>query len=240
MRIALIGAGKTGREVISLCDHRRHHHHGKNHDFDELIGPFTEQDNIKEYMPRIEREADAVLVFVPGHAMAEIIPHLLTLTKPVLIGTTGFIWTQEVLDQLSQNKKIWIHATNFSLGMSVVRDLFKTLTVSSSRLTHPKMHIKETHHIHKKDAPSGTALSWQKWLSGIGEGKVTITSHREGDVVGLHHLTLSTDTEDIEIIHHAKTRAIFAEGAVWAAHRTATHPPKNYGLTLFEDWLSEK
>src|SRR5262249_5771279 len=75
-------------------------------------------------------------------------------------------------------------------------------------------HITERHHVHKKDAPSGTAVAMQKILQ---DAQVGITSEREGDVTGLHTLELSSTGDRIVLTHEAKSRRTFAEGAVLAA-----------------------
>jgi 4-hydroxy-tetrahydrodipicolinate reductase len=85
------------------------------------------------------------------------------------------------------------------------------------------------HHIHKKDAPSGTALSWKEWLNKEAE----ITSAREGDVNGIHELTVSTANERITLKHDALDRALFAEGAIWAAEQLIKNQNLTNGIYTF-------
>jgi 4-hydroxy-tetrahydrodipicolinate reductase len=108
-----------------------------------------------------------------------------------------------------------IYASNFSVGMNV---FFKVIAASGLALKHGyRGHILERHHIHKKDAPSGTAVTMQKILSGVSGRTVEITSEREGEVVGLHQLTLESAGDTLVLTHDAHSRRGFAEGAVLAA-----------------------
>lgn len=231
MQLALIGAGKTGSEVIPLI---------KKNLGDHLIGPFTSKDSIQLYKKELLK-ADIILIFTPSTAFETLLPYLLDLPAniPLLIGTTGLRWDKEILDRLEREERVWIQASNFSLGMGVIKSLLTTVTKHVHLLPHANYHIEETHHIHKKDAPSGTALSWQRWLS-PSLPQIKMTSYREGDVVGNHRLTIQTDTEEIIIEHRAKTRAIFAEGALWSARELVKSVPQKKGLILFEDWIADK
>src|SRR5690606_34139244 len=81
-----------------------------------------------------------------------------------------------------------------------------------------KISLKEIHHTEKKDAPSGTALRWKEWLN----TDTIIQSERTGDVVGFHEMKLTSDEEEITISHEAKSRALFAKGAIWACENFHT------------------
>ncbi|HBQ58314.1 MAG TPA: hypothetical protein DD671_01445, partial [Balneolaceae bacterium] len=85
------------------------------------------------------------------------------------------------------------------------------------------------HHVHKKDAPSGTALSWKEWL----DKEAEVTSAREGDVKGIHELTVKTGTEEITLKHKALDRALFAEGAIWAAKQMVENQDVENGVHAF-------
>jgi 4-hydroxy-tetrahydrodipicolinate reductase len=93
----------------------------------------------------------------------------------------------------------------------------------------------ERHHVHKKDAPSGTAASIKKLVEEIGQGEVEIASVREGETVGLHVLMLDSEADSILLTHDAKNRRGFAEGAVRAAEWVADKK----GFYEFKDIFSE-
>ena len=92
--------------------------------------------------------------------------------------------------------------------------------------------ISEVHHIHKKDAPSGTALTLAEHVKNGGwPGEVAIESERRGEVVGLHSLRWDSDHDVVALHHEAKSRVGFAEGAVWALKWTwKQHELKRFGL----------
>jgi 4-hydroxy-tetrahydrodipicolinate reductase len=133
--------------------------------------------------------------------------------KPVVTGSTGFQWPQNFEEILQEKKLSWIHATNFSLGIVIIKQLIQRLNQVDHLLSNKNYTLHEVHHTKKLDAPSGTALSIKEWL----KSPCKITSERTGDVIGLHTLNLDTPGEIIRIEHEAKSRALFAEGALWAA-----------------------
>ena len=92
--------------------------------------------------------------------------------------------------------------------------------------------IEEVHHTDKKDAPSGTALKWRHW-SGLAEAE--IRSERVGDAVGEHRLILEGATERLALTHQALDRAVFTDGALWAAKKLCQERSLGYGLHRFED-----
>lgn len=197
MKIALLGKGKTGSKVLEIA-------RGEIEVFDRLNAPTFEK-LVKH---------DVIISFLPGEAFEALIPLLLETKKPVVTGSTGFKWPVN-FDKTLQDKKLsWIHATNFSLGVVVLKQLIERLHEVSGLFTEKSLSIHEVHHTKKLDAPSGTALSMKEWLKEPCE----MTSAREGDVVGLHTLTLETPGEVIRLEHSAKNRQLFAEGAMWAAN----------------------
>jgi 4-hydroxy-tetrahydrodipicolinate reductase len=101
--------------------------------------------------------------------------------------------------------------------MNLVYGMIKVLSKTPELFDEYAFKLHEIHHIHKKDQPSGTALSWEKWLG----QKIDITSERIGDNPGEHKLTLVTPYEDIALEHKSKDRRIFAQGAIWTARKLA-------------------
>ncbi|MTI86414.1 MAG: hypothetical protein FH748_00440 [Balneolaceae bacterium] len=215
MKISVIGTGKTGGKVVELLG-------------DNLSEAFDESNP-----PTVEslRQADAVIIFVPGDAVGDIIETVLDSGVPAAWGSTGYSWPRDLDKQLKDRGGKWVLASNFSLGMNIIRKNIETISAGSSILKEPGFRIHEVHHVHKKDAPSGTALSWEEWLNKDAE----ITSEREGDVKGIHELKVTTETEEITLRHKALDRALFAEGAIWAAEQLITNKNINPGLTEFGD-----
>lgn len=196
MKIALLGKGKTGSKILELAKDVTV--------FDSV--------NIPTYEKLIGH--DVVISFLPGDAFQSYIPLLLETKRPVVTGSTGFAWPQDFDKTLREKKLTWIYATNFSLGVVVLKQLIERLHEVSSLFEEKTFSIHEVHHTKKLDAPSGTALSMKEWLKEPCE----ITSERTGDVVGLHTLTMETPGEILRLEHEAKNRMLFAEGALWAAN----------------------
>ena len=200
MKFAVIGTGKTGGKVVEMLDE------------DQIVGPFNS--NNKPTVEKLQK-ADAAILFVPGPAVDEIMKPLMQSGIPAAWGTTGFEWPEDLDEQLQKKNLKWLQASNFSLGMNIVRRCLNVIGQSSSVLSNPAFHIHEIHHKHKQDAPSGTAISWEEWLG----KEAKITSERKGDIKGIHQLEVSTDTESITLKHQAHDRKIFAQGAIWAAEQ---------------------
>lgn len=201
IKIGLLGKGKTGGKVIDL--------YGK----DNLV--IFDQDNL----PTLEKlkSCDALISFLPGPALLEYIDLIIESEVPLASGSTGFTWPKDIDSRLKEKNISWITASNFSIGMNLVHGMIKVLAKTPELFDEYKFKLHEIHHIHKKDHPSGTALSWQKWL----DQKVEFSHEREGDNPGDHKLTLETEFEDISIQHRAKDRKIFAQGAIWTAEKLA-------------------
>ncbi len=154
--------------------------------------------------------------------------------RPMVIGTTGL--SQEDWSLLREEaKRVPIfYASNFSLGMA----LLKKMAADLARLFPGEVHIEETHHEKKKDAPSGSALSLAGAIEKVRPGrKVAITSVRLGEVVGEHVLKFTADEENIELSHEARSRRVFALGALEAAKFLLGKPPGLYGM---DELLAEK
>jgi DNA-binding transcriptional MocR family regulator len=127
----------------------------------------------------------------------------------IIIGTTGHDSTQ--MDKIKEYSKFApvIYCSNFSDGIQNLIKMIKNLDFNVKSID-----ITDIHHIHKKDAPSGTAKLLKKELEKIYNIDINISSIREGEVVGYHKITLNGINETIEIIHNANDRNIFAKGAL--------------------------
>ncbi len=224
MKFAVIGTGKTGGKVIELLEKG------------QIVGPF---DSSNKPTADSLKKADAAILFVPGTAVDELLDPLLQAGIPAAWGTTGYDWPADLNDQLKQKNIKWLRASNFSLGMNIVRRCLRVMGQGSSVLDNPTFLIHEIHHKHKQDAPSGTAISWEKWLGKDAE----ITSERKGDIKGIHQLEVKTGSESIQIKHEAHDRKIFAEGAIWAAEQLldeAVEPGFHDLSTIFDNLMKKQ
>ncbi|MDX1592304.1 MAG: dihydrodipicolinate reductase C-terminal domain-containing protein [Balneolaceae bacterium] len=212
MKISVIGTGKTGSSVVELLG-------------SEAV-PF---DTSKP--PTVDKlsETDAAIVFVPADAAEEISELLLETSIPAVWGTTGYAWPQSLPENVKKAGSRWVIGSNFSMGMNLIRKTLRILGSGSSLLEDAEFHIHEVHHTGKKDAPSGTALSWQEWLG----QDAHISSDRQGDVKGIHSLHIKTKYESITLKHEAHSRLLFAEGAVWTAKYLLDHPHIDPGVYTF-------
>lgn len=212
MKTSVIGTGKTGSAVA------------------ELLGKqavcFDSKSNITAEKLK---ETDVAIIFVPGEAAEEVVKVVLDSGIPAVWGTTGYAWPEVLPDQVKDVNAKWVIGSNFSLGMNLIRKALNILGKGGDFLENPEYHIHEVHHVHKKDAPSGTALSWQEWLG----RDASISSDRQGDVKGIHNLHLKTNNESIYLKHEAHNRKLFAEGAIWTAEYLLKNPHIKPGVYPF-------
>ncbi len=149
---------------------------------------------------------------------------------PLVTGTTGLDATQDaVLDQAARQVPV-LQGANFSPGINA---LLALLGQARNWLDDIRaVTITDVHHVHKKDAPSGTALALANAVHPL---ESTIDSRREGEVVGDHSVRLELPGETLSFQHHAKDRRIFARGALQAAQWLLAQPPGRYTSL---DWIT--
>lgn len=224
MKLAVIGTGKTGGKVV------------------ELLGSERIADTFDVHnQPTVEKlqAADAAIIFVPGSAVEDVFDAVFESGVPAVWGSTGYEWGADLDRKLKEAGITWLMSSNFSLGMNIIRRAIKVISEGSEMLKDPEFLIHEIHHIQKKDAPSGTALTWREWLGKDAE----ITSERKGDIKGIHELTVATEAESIFLKHHAHDRAVFAQGAIWAAEQLVdgkVQPGFHDFSTLFDETIAAK
>jgi 4-hydroxy-tetrahydrodipicolinate reductase len=214
IKYSIIGTGKTGGTIAQ-------HLGNKAVPFDEYNRPTTEK----------LKKTDIAIIFVPGSAAAEVIETVLKANIPAIWGTTGYAWPADLPQRVKEVDARWIIGSNFSLGMNLVRKAIQILGKGSGLLVNPEFHIHEIHHVQKQDEPSGTALSWRDWLG----QNASISSDRQGDVIGIHNLHIKTPGESVYLKHEAHTRNIFAHGAIWAANYLLANPYIDAGVYQFQD-----
>ncbi len=207
MRFVLLGAGKTGALVAEIAGTRGH-----------TVEIIEVQENYNGAALTKARLAgvDAVIDFTTPDAVMTNIEATVRAGTNMVVGTTG--WYAEmphVRNLVERANTGFIWASNFSIGVNlffaIVREGAKALKYGYEG------QITETHHIHKLDAPSGTAVSLAKTLESFGGRKAPIDSVRKGEVVGTHSIQLKSAADTITLTHEALNRRGFAEGAVRAA-----------------------
>ena len=177
-----------------------------------------DKDNTEDFLSETFASADVAIEFTtPKTAEANIL-RAWEAGVPVVCGTTG--WNIEAIKRKIQSKDtksglMW--SSNYSIGVNILFALNKQLAKFMEAYPSYTPHMKEVHHIHKLDAPSGTAKTLQE---AIGEERLSIKaieSIREGEVPGIHTVIWDSKMDNITITHSAKSRNGFALGAVIAA-----------------------
>ncbi len=193
----------------------------------KLAGSFDIDDDAN----RAIGSCDVLIEFTTPDATIKNLKIAKDLGKAVIIGTTGL--DKERLSFINEAaKKIPIvFSPNMAVGVNILFELAKEAASVLGKAF--SISISETHHIHKKDAPSGTAKRLQAIVSeeaGKDPGSVKVESQRIGEVVGDHKIVFDGKEERLEIIHHAKSRDVFARGAVIAAKFIAKKGPGLYSM----------
>jgi 4-hydroxy-tetrahydrodipicolinate reductase len=158
------------------------------------------------------------------------------------VGSTG--WTAEERQKLEPlaRKTCVLVASNFSTGVLALIDILKQASPLLEKLGYTPV-ITEAHHKHKKDAPSGTALSLQRAISPSGPGNVQTHSVRAGEIIGDHEVVFHGPADHITLGHFAQDRSIFARGALdaalWLAGRRSEGPAAFQGLVGIEKYFEE-
>jgi 4-hydroxy-tetrahydrodipicolinate reductase len=224
-RIFALAKEDSGFKVVLGLEKKGHPEAGKTKDGVRIT------DDLDEV-----KDCDCVIDFTVAKATLENLPYIVKHKKQVIIGTTGINESeQKILDEASRKIAI-VFSPNMSVGVNL---LFVLARIAAKTLSGYKVLIEEAHHIHKKDSPSGTA---KRIAQIINEGGLScktedITAIREGEIVGDHKIIFESEVDRIELFHHAKTRDIFAKGALLAAKWVSN---KNSGLYSMDDVLSGK
>jgi 4-hydroxy-tetrahydrodipicolinate reductase len=207
VKVLLLGHGKTGALVADVASQRGH-----------SVRSLRSQENQdgRGLTLDVLRQADVVIDFTTPHAAIPNIIRCAEARTPMVVGTTG--WYQhldKVRELVTERKAALVYGSNFSIGMNF---FFKAVRAIAPILKNNyRGNIVERHHIHKKDKPSGTAVTLQKILEAGTGAEVEVASVREGETVGMHLVMLDSANDTILFTHDAKNRLGFAEGAVRAA-----------------------
>ena len=157
---------------------------------------------------------------------------------PVVTGTTGWHQNIDIVRAAAAERGASVFwSTNFSPGVHATNLIAKEAARVFALLEGYDASIREVHHTHKKDAPSGTALTLKSHVKQGGwPDPVAVTSERTGDVVGLHTLAWNSVHDAVVLQHEAKSRQGFAEGAVLALRWTwAKHLANDHGVYTMTD-----
>ena len=173
-----------------------------------------DQNNLCDFESEAFASADVAIEFTTPQTAEQNIRRAWAAGVPVVCGTTG--WDVEAIKQEAQEAGL-MWSSNYSIGVNILFALNKQLAKLMDSYPEYTPHMTEVHHIHKLDAPSGTAKTLQE---AIGEERLPIAdvgSIREGEVPGIHTVVWDSEVDTISISHSAKSRKGFALGAVIAA-----------------------
>ncbi len=210
MRIALIGYGRMGHAIEVLAPGRGH----------TVVCTI---DNTGEWVSKEAdlRRADMAIEFSLPSTAAGNIGRCFDIGLPVVSGTTG--WEAEqgaVIARCLVEGHSLFTASNFSLGMNIMFRLNERLAELMCGREDYTVDIAETHHIHKLDAPSGTALTLAAQIAECGDRpleSIPIESFREGEVPGTHTVSYRSEVDTLTLTHEAHSRQGLALGALLAA-----------------------
>lgn len=220
MKIALLGYGKMGKEIEQIALSRGH----------EIIAKIDAHNAGPENTEQLKKANVAIEFSTPASVISNI-HKCFENNIPIIVGTTGWNDKQEEIKKLCLEKKQSLfHASNFSIGVNIFFKVNEYLAKMMNNHTDYNVSIKEIHHIHKLDSPSGTALTLanniiknlerkNKWVENISvkRNELEIISERQGEVPGTHIVKYFSEVDEIEISHVAHSRKGFALGAVLAA-----------------------
>ena len=224
MKIALIGYGKMGKTIEQIALQRGHQ-----------IVSIIDINNTADFDSEAFRSADVAIEFTtPATALGNYM-RCFEANVPVVSGTTGWLsHLDEVKAKCEQEGKTFFYASNFSVGVNIFFALNRYLAKIMNGFPAYDVRMTEVHHIHKLDAPSGTAITLaegildnverkERWTLETAEQPTDLPIHaiREGEVPGIHEIIYESEADTISIKHDAKSRAGFALGAVIAAEFTA-------------------
>ena len=225
MNIALIGYGKMGRTIEALGSLQ-------GHSFPLII----DENNRSLISEGKLAGTELAIEFTTPSAAPQNIMDCIEAGVPVVSGTTG--WDEripEIEAYCKKKKGSLFYASNFSIGVNILFALNRKLAGIMDHFPEYAVSMSEVHHVHKLDAPSGTALTLARqileanrnvhsWFLKKNEnpeeaknGTLPIDAIREGEVRGKHTIQYESDLDSITLSHNAKTRDAFAAGALLAA-----------------------
>ena len=239
MKIALIGYGKMGKEIEKVAVARGH-----------KIVSIIDIDNQDDFGSEAFKSADVAIEFTNPTVAYDNYMRTFAAGVKLVSGSTGWMdkHGDEVKELCTKGGKTLFWSSNFSLGVAIFSAVNNYLAKIMNSFPAYEVSMTETHHVHKLDAPSGTAITLaegilenmnrkNKWVKGTltapdgtvsgsaecAENEFPVNSIREGEVFGIHTVRYDSEADSISITHDAKNRKGFALGAVLAAEYTSKH-----------------
>lgn len=237
MKIALIGYGRMGKLIEQIALSRGH----------EIVS-IIDVDNQEDFNSEAFKSADVAIEFTNPMVAYDNYMKAFAAGVKVVSGSTGWMdeHGEEIKELCTRGGKTLFWASNFSLGVTIFSAVNKYLAKIMNQFPVYDVSMSETHHIHKLDAPSGTAITLaeeivdnldrkERWVkgtllapdgslsgtAGCAANELPVSSIREGEVPGIHVISYESEADSITLTHDAKNRNGFAMGAVLAAEYTA-------------------
>lgn len=237
MNLALIGYGKMGKEIEKIAISR-------GHQIKLIIDINNPQDLTVENL----QKCDVAIEFTLPQSAVNNYLICFEAGIPVVSGTTGWLGRKdEVYKKCAETKGTFFYGSNFSVGVNLFFEVNKKLAELIAAHSEYSVQMTEVHHIHKLDAPSGTAITLvedildklpgkSSWVNNKipNENQINIKSERRGEVPGIHVVKYESEVDFIEITHEVKSRKGLAFGAVLAAEYCLNHS----GILTMKDLLN--
>jgi len=220
LNIGLIGYGKMGKTIEKLAVQRNH----------EVILRISSSNALELSGPNINA-LDVAIEFSRPESAIDNLTILAENKVPTICGTTGWLDSYDLIkEKFEINDTPFLYASNFSIGVNILFMINKKLSKLMNRFPDYEVDVKESHHIEKKDAPSGTAITIAEqiidnldrksdWKNNqdINPEVLSIHSIREADVKGYHEINYASQIDKISLSHEAYSREGFAMGALTSA-----------------------
>lgn len=222
MKIALIGYGKMGKQIEQIALSRGH-----------SIVAIIDENNLNGFDSADFKSADVAIEFTTPLSALNNFRKCFESHIPVVAGTTGWLEHLPEVKKACEDGQTFFYASNYSLGVNIFFAVNKYLAKIMNQFQDYSVKMEEIHHIHKLDAPSGTAITLAEGIIENMDRKtdwhletetkssdLSIHCIREGEVPGIHEIFYESEADIISIKHDAKNRKGFALGAVLAAEFT--------------------
>ncbi len=226
IRVAIAGAGRMGQSIASLLEGNSELEH---------VGTWGRGDDLNALVAG----ADVLIDFSLPEATDDVLDSVQRYGRALVCGVSGLSDDQLARIDEAANLVPIVYDRNMSLGVAVLQQSVREAATSLG--PEFEVRISEVHHVHKKDAPSGTALQLGESVAAArgeaGTGSVQFESERRGEVPGDHEVVMESPAERLAFAHSVTTRRVFADGAIRAAAWVVTQPPGLYKMrnVLFED-----